>query len=129
MVSRSYVFERKQWEGPTGKPTVPFDVQTRDSKVAGAFYSMRDKVFSGLDSAKPMVRSITRFPDGPDMNADFAARVISRTDGVIFLLWTNDYNNKVWLAVVDQVRRKATVGQVVQGVTATSGELETLDCE
>ncbi|MBI4178425.1 hypothetical protein HY522_03245 [bacterium] len=92
------------------------------------FYSLRDKVFSGLNTSTPLVRSITRFPDGTDRGEEFASRVVMRTSDGVFLLWTNDIN-KTWLAAVDLARRKATVAQVFQGVTSVGGELETLDCQ
>lgn len=75
-----------------------------------------------------MVRSITRYADGVDQGEEFVSRVVSRTKDAIFLLWTNDFNNKVWLAVIELQRRKATVAQVFQGVTSVGGDFETLDC-
>ena len=131
-VSRDYGFVEKRWEGQKGHvmfgSSRMFNIETRDSKVAGAFYSLRDKVFSGLNTSMPIVRSITRFPDEVDKGEEFLSRVVSRTHDGVFLLWTNDFNNKVWLAAIDLTHRKATVTQVFQGVTSVGGELETLDC-
>ena len=130
--SRDYAFAEKRWEGQKGHSMLgspqPFNVETRDSKVAETFYSLRDKVFSGLSTNTPVVRSITRFSDGADKGEEFASRVVTRTSDAVFLLWTNDIN-KTWVAAVDLVRRKATVAQVFQGVTSVGGELETLDCQ
>ncbi|HSF29842.1 MAG TPA: hypothetical protein VLK82_05125 [Candidatus Tectomicrobia bacterium] len=92
-------------------------------------FSLRDKVFSGLHTEKPIVRSITPAQEGVEEQAvEFIGRVVGRTEDAVFLAWTNDYHNKVWLAVVDLVHRKATVSQVFHGMTSVGGDLETLDC-
>ena len=128
--SRDYAFAEKRWEGQKGQSTLgsprPFNVDTRDSKVADIFYSLRDKVFSGLTTSTPVVRSITRLSDGADKGEEFTSRVVTRTSDAVFLLWTHDIN-KTWVAAVDLARRKATVAQVFQGATSVGGELETLD--
>lgn len=130
--SRDYAFAEKRWQGQISQSMIGsaylFNVETRDSKVADVFYSLRDKVFSGLNTSMPVVRSITRFPDGKDEGVEFATRVVNRTGNAVFLLWTNDIN-KTWVAVIDLAQRKATVAQVFQGVTSVGGELETLDCQ
>jgi len=129
--SRDFAFAEKRWEGEEGHAmfglSQMFKIQTRDSKVANAFYSLRDKVFSGLDTNRPIVRSITRYADGVDKGEEFLGNVVRRTHDAIFLLWTNDIN-KLWLAAVDLTHRTATVTQVFQGITSVGGELETLDC-
>lgn len=110
--SRDYGFVEKRWEGQKGRTVVGssllFNVETRDSTVAGAFYSLRDWVFSGLSTSTPVVRSITRFVKGEDMGEEFVSRVVNRTGDTLFLLWTNDIN-KTWVAVVDLGRRKVTL--------------------
>jgi len=130
--SRDYAFAEKRWEGQKGQGMPgshrPFNVETKDSKVADTFYSLRDKVFSGLNTSTPLVRSITRFSDGADKGEEFASRVVTRTSDAVFLLWTNDIS-KTWVAAVDMARRKATVAQVFQGISSVGGELETLDCQ
>lgn len=130
--SRDYAFAESQWQGQISRGMVRssslFNVETRDSKVGDIFYSLRDKVFSGLNTGTPVVRSITRFPDGTDKGEEFSSKVVHRTGNTMFLLWTNDIN-KTWLAVVDLVQRKATLAHVFQGVTSVGGELETLDCQ
>lgn len=129
---REYGFSEKQWEGQKAarmfEASRLFEIETRDSEVAGLFYSLRDKVFSGLNTSAPVVRSITRFPDGGDRGEEFVSRVVTRTRDAVFLLWTNEIN-KTWVATVDLTHRKATIAQVFQGVTSVGGELETLDCQ
>jgi hypothetical protein len=129
--TRDYAFVEKRWEGEEGNTMfgLPrmFKIQTRDSKVANAFYSLRDKVFSGLDTDRPIVRSITRYTDGVDKGEKFMGAVVMRTHDAIFLIWTNDIN-KMWLATVDLTHRRATLTQVFQGATSVGGEIETLDC-
>jgi hypothetical protein len=122
--SGGQVRKAELFSGPQGYSTL----ESRDSKVAGALYSLRDKVFSSLNTSKPTVRSITRFADGSDRAEEFVSRVVSRTNDVVFLVWTNDFNNKVWLAAVDLTRRKAVLAQVFEGITSLGGEVETLDC-
>jgi hypothetical protein len=130
--SRDYAFAEKRWEGQKGSRMLGasglFNVETRDSKVADALYSLRDKVFSGLNTSAPLVRSITRLADGGDKGEEFVSRVVIRTSDAVFLLWTNDIN-KTWTAAVELARRKAVVAQVFQGVTSVGGEVETLDCQ
>ena len=130
--SRDYGFAEKRWEGQKGSSMLGastlFTVETRDSKVADALYSLRDKVFSGLNTSTPLVRSITRFADGGEKGEEFVSRVVTRTSDAVFLLWTNDIN-KTWVAAVDLARRKAAVAQVFEGVTSVGGEFETLDCQ
>jgi hypothetical protein len=130
--SRDYAFAEGRWEGQKDQsalgPASLLNVETRDSKLAGMFYSLRDKVFSGLHTSAPLVRSITRFSDGTDRGEEFASRVVMRTSNTVFLLWTNDMN-KTWVAAVDLAHRKAAVAQVFEGVTSLGGELETLDCQ
>ncbi|HEV8524505.1 MAG TPA: hypothetical protein VGQ71_08395 [Terriglobales bacterium] len=130
--SRDYDFAEKRWERQQGQSMLRsarlFKIETRDSKVADTFYSLRDKVFSGLNTSTPVVRSITRFPDGADRGEEFVSRVVTRTNDAVFLLWTNDFN-KTWIAALDLGRRKAALAEVFQGVTSVGGELETLDCQ
>lgn len=130
--SRDYAFREKRWEGQKDASTLwiarLFRVETRDSKVADIFYSLRDKIFSGLNTSAPLVRSITRFADGADKVEEFTSKPVLRTSDAVFLLWTNDIN-KTWLAAVDLAHRRAVVSEVFQGVTSVGGELETLDCQ
>jgi hypothetical protein len=129
--ARDYAFVEKRWGGEEGNAMFGssrmFQIQTRDSKVANAFYSLRDKVFSGLDTDRPIVRSITRYTDGMEKAEGFMAAVLMRTHDAVFLMWTNNIN-KIWLATVDLTHRRATLTQVFQGVTSVGGEIETLDC-
>ena len=142
--ARDYAFVEKRWEGANAMPFVEklwegvkgngmfgssptFKIQTRDSKVADAFFSLRDKVFSGLDTDRPIVRSITRYTDGVEEGQEFPGTVLMRTEDAVFLMWTNRIN-KIWLATVDLTHRRATLTQVFQGATSVGGEIETLDC-
>ena len=129
IASRDYGFAEKVWTGQKGhmvESSAPFQIATKDRKLKGLY--LRDKVFSGLNTEKPIVRSITRYEDGVEDATEFAVKVVSRTQDQVFLIWTNDSHNKVWLATVDLTHRKAMVTQAFQGVTSVGGELETLDC-
>jgi hypothetical protein len=129
--TRDYAFVEKRWGGEEGGAMFGlsrmFKIQTRDSTVANAFYSLRDKVFSGLDTDRPIVRSITRYTDGVDKGEEFPGAVLMRTEDAVFLMWTNRVN-KIWLATVDLTHRRAILTQVFQGATSVGGEIETLDC-
>jgi hypothetical protein len=128
---RDYYFVEKRWKGEEGSAmfgsSPMFKIETRDSKVENLFFTLRDKVFSGLDTDRPIVRSITRYTDGVDQVAEFLATVTMRTNDAVFLMWTNRIN-KIWLATVDLTHCRATLTQVFQGVTSVGGEIETLDC-
>src|SRR5207249_2355233 len=95
--------------------------------------SLRDKIFSSLNTANPTIRSITpprRTLGQPEEEAvEFKGDVVSRTVDAVFIMWRNDFGNKMWLAVVDLKQKKATVSQVFQGVTSVGIEAETLDCK
>ena len=101
--SRNYDASETRWHGQKGYAVFGFSgffkTEARDSKESGV-YSLRDKVFSGLNTNRPTVRSTTRFADGFDQEAEFTSRVVSRVPDAVFLLWTNDFN-KVWLAAID----------------------------
>jgi len=130
--SRDYGFSEKRWSGPVGhlvEPSRMFATSGGSSKTSWGQFELRDKVFSGLNTQEPTVRSITRFEKGPEEAAEFVGRVVSRTPDTVFVEWTNAPNlNKVWLAAVNLAYRKVTVTQVFQGATSVGGELETLDC-
>jgi hypothetical protein len=126
--SRDYGFSEKRWSGQSGQaPSRVFSISGPSSKTMWGQFELRDKVFSGLNTKQPTVRSITRYDEGPEQAAEFVGYVVSRTDDGVFLVWTNEIN-KVWLAAVDLTHRKATVTQVFQGFTSIGGEMETLDC-
>jgi hypothetical protein len=129
--SRDYGLAEKRWSGQMGhlvEPSRSFAIGTANSKTSWGQFELRDKMFSGLNSQNPIVRSITRYEKGPEAAAEFSATVLGRSFDAVFLAWTNDFNNKVWLATVDLVHRKATVTQVFRGATSVGGEIETLDC-
>jgi len=129
--SREYGLAEKRWYGETGhsiEPSRLFDVATPKSKTSWGQFELRDKVFSGLNTQQPVVRSITRYDKGPEQAAEFAATVLARSFDAVFITWKNDFDNKVWLATVDLAHRKAALTQVFRGVTGVGGELETLDC-
>jgi hypothetical protein len=131
--SRDHGFIEKRWSGQHGhlvEPSRLFEVSGTGSKTSWGQFVLRDKVFSGLNTPTPTVRSLTRYEKGTEEAAEFVSRVISRTSDAVFLLWTNAPNqNKVWLAAIDLAHRKAAVTQVSQGVTSLGAELETLDCQ
>jgi hypothetical protein len=129
--SRDYGFKEKRWPGQKGyfvESSKLFEFFTQSSKTSWGQYELRDKIFRKLNTPNPVVRSITRFQDGTEDTAEFVSKVVSRTSNDIYLIWTNAFNNKVWLAGVDLRHRKAIVTQVFFGVTSVGGELETLDC-
>ncbi|MCW5982361.1 MAG: hypothetical protein KIT09_30020 [Bryobacteraceae bacterium] len=149
--SRDYGFSEQRWSGQVGhlvEPSRLFSTSDRSSKTSWGQFELRDKVFSGLNTREPTVRSITRFEKGPEQGAEFVGRVVSRTSDAVFIVWSNASPdpfasssgtreraapaaiaaNKVWLAAVDLTHRKVTVTYVFQGVTSIGGEVETLDC-
>lgn len=129
--SREYGLAEKRWYGETGhllEPSRLFAIETTTSRTSWGQFALRDKVFSGLDGRQPIVRSITRHEKGPEQAEEFAAKILARSFNTVFITWTNDFDNKVWLATVDLVHRKAAVTQVFRGLTGVGGELETLDC-
>jgi hypothetical protein len=120
---RDYSFTGKRWEG-RGRDA--FATAILGATVEG--FPLRDKVFSGLNTSKPVIRSITPSQGGlPEAAAEFDGRVVLRTSDEVFVTWTNDIN-KMWLAVIDLRNKTATVAQTFAGITSTGGELETLDC-
>lgn len=91
--------------------------------------TLRDKVFSGLNTSRPTVRSITpgNATEGEDA-AEFVASVESRAFDSVWISWKNPPGNKVWLSVINLKNKKAIVTQLFEGVTSVGGEIETLDC-
>jgi len=125
---RDYGFMEKVWgkESLFGK-SKEFGITTPENTIKGI--PLRDKVFSGLDTEKPIVRSITPMPGGEkEMAEEFPAIVVSRADGAVFLLWKNPHGNKVWGAVVDLEHKKATVTSLFRGLLSVGADIETLDC-
>lgn len=122
--SRDYGFAEKQWSGaiPPDLSKV-FGISTAGQGQPNAI--LRDKVFSSLNTSTPVIRSITP----PGEAAEFKGTVVSRWADSVFIIWQNDYGNKIWLAVVDLTHKKATVSQVFQGITSVGIEAETLDCK
>ncbi len=124
---RDYGYSEKKWGGLLPpNPDRPFGIATKAKPVDG--YSLRDKVFSALNTAKPLIRSIAPSSEGIDEQAtEFEGTIVGKTEDAVFLIWTNDVN-KIWLAGIDRKKQKATVSQVFQGLTSIGGEIETLDC-
>lgn len=131
--SRDYGFSEQRWSGQANhlhEPKQKFTISDPSSKTSWGQFELWDKIFSGLNTAAPTVRSITRYEKGPNKAAEFVGRVVNRTPDAVFILWMNSPNlNKVWLAVVDLTHRKVTVTHVFQGATSIGGEVETLDCQ
>jgi hypothetical protein len=129
--SLDYGFMEKQWSDVIPPdPSNVFGISTvKQRQTSGP---LRDKVFSSLNTSTPTIRSIT--PRRPELGqpeelaGEFKGTVVSRQTDVVFLLWRNDFGNKVWLAVVDLKYKKATVSQVFQGITSIGIEAATLDC-
>jgi hypothetical protein len=130
--SRDYGFTEKQWSGVIPPdPAKVFGISTVKQRQAN--FPLRDKVFSSLNTPTPVIRSIT--PPRPvtgqkeESAEEFKGTVVSRTADAVFVMWSNDFGNKAWLAVVDLRHKKATVSQVFQGLTSVGIEAETLDCK
>jgi hypothetical protein len=130
--SRDYGFGEKQWSGTIPpEPAKVFGISTVKQRQPND--PLRDKVFSSLNTPTPVIRSITPprqaigFPEGEAV--EFKGTVVSRLAEAVFIMWQNDYGNKVWLAALDLKHKKATVSQVFQGVTSIGIEAETLDCK
>lgn len=122
--SRDYGFGEKQWSGviPPDSSKV-FGISTVVKGQSDAV--LRDKIFSSLNTSTPVIRSITP----PGEAAEFKGIVVNRWADSVFIMWQNDYGNKIWLAVVNLTHKKATVSQVFQGITSVGIEAETLDCK
>ena len=122
--ARDYAFIEKQWSGAIPPdPSKVFEITTvKQRQTAGP---LRDKVFSSLNTSTPTIRSITP----PGEAVEFKGSVVSRWAESVFIIWQNDYGNKIWLAVVNLSDKKATVSQVFQGITSVGIEAETLDCK
>lgn len=136
--ARDYAFGDEAWSGVIPADAAkPFGILASDHRsqmnnqpeaTFGKNF-LRDKVFSGLDTDEPTVRSITRFTDGEEQAEEFSATAVSRFDGTVFLVWGNTSPpNKIWSAAVDLVHRKVTLTQVFRGATSLGAEIETLDC-
>ena len=122
--SRDYGFGEKEWSGAIPPdPSKVFGISALSHGQPNAV--LRDKIFSSLNTSTPVIRSITP----PSEAAEFKGTVVSRWADSVFIMWQNDYGNKIWLAVVDLTHKKATVSQVFQGITSVGIEAETLDCK
>jgi len=127
--NRDFGFKEKAWMGPVPefgkKPddSRPFMVATKSKEVI-----LKQRIFSGLDTPRPVVRMVGPWGPLPEDAAEFTGAVVSRWTDSVFIVWQNDYGNKVWLAVVDLAHKKATVSQAFRGITSVGIEAETLDC-
>lgn len=127
---------KKGWTGQQGHllsaDPSPFDITTKDKYVEGVY--LRDKVFSGLNTTKPIIRSITRYKHEVvgewERAEEFAGHVVGRTFDTVILLWASDfsYPHVVWTAIVNLTERKVALTRVFQDAGSVGGELETLDC-
>jgi|SRR3990172_10594230 len=133
--NRDFGYSEKAWMGTIPdwgkKPNTsqPFNIVTKDERKDVIF---RDKVFTGLNTSNPIVRSVTPTTKYAEEEAvEFKATVVSRFGNTVFLMWDNHGNgNKVWLAAVDLTHKKVTLlSQVFQGITSIGVEAETFDCK
>lgn len=129
---RNFGFREKAWMGPIppfGKApdsSRPFNIATKAGQNNVVF---RDKIFSGLNTPKPMIRSVTPPIGGIEQEAfEAEGTVLSRTSDAVFIFWRNPFGNKVWVAAIDLSNRKATLSLLSQGVTSLDVGVETLDC-
>ncbi|MFZ2448621.1 MAG: hypothetical protein WAW37_19845 [Syntrophobacteraceae bacterium] len=128
---RDYGFSEKRWAGEEGylHPIFrdqQFKILTSRQKKESPY--LRDKIFSALDSQNPRIVSVTLYEDDVMQTEEFIGKVVCRFKDSIFVIWTNDFNNKVWQGVIDLKHRKVVISQVFRGITSVGGELETLDC-
>ncbi len=128
---RNWGFHEKAWMGPlppfgkTPDSSKPFNIATKTGQNHVIF---RDKVFSGLNTPKPVIRSIFPKKDFEETAFEFEGTVLSRAADAVFISWQNPYGNKVWVAAIDLINRKATLSLLSQGATSINVEAETLDC-
>lgn len=139
IANRDYAFSGESWSGviPADRAK-PFGIFSSDDRSKMntltpaswiGKHALRDKLFSGLDTDAPTVRSITSHTDGEEHAAEFSASLISRFGNTVFLVWGNvSPPNKIWSAAIDLEHRKATLTQVFRGATSLGAEIETLDC-
>lgn len=129
---RNWGFDENVWMGPIPKlgkapdPSRPFNVATMPNQNGVIF---RDKVFSAINTPKPVIRSITQgIGNGETESVEFEGAVLSRTSGALFISWQNPYGNKVWVAAIDLINRKAVLSLLSQGATSLNIDVETLNC-
>lgn len=139
--SRAFdAYDKKEWSGVSPlRPSVPFGVTTTSgSEMDNDEQVLRDTVFSGLNSTKPVVRRIKRNEDGSELSIEYETLVVARFSGAVWLVWGNmsdtrltiqdlKTSNLVWLAVVNLEHHKAIVTQAFDG-GYVGGDVETLDC-
>jgi hypothetical protein len=133
---RDFGFIEKAWMGALPDPgkapdaSRPFRMATKENPGTAI---LREKVFSGLDTPHPTIKSIT--PGNalglPAEAVEFRGTVVSRFGETVFVVWDNETPNpnKVWLAAVNRAEGKVAMSQVLQGATSVGVEVETLDCE
>jgi hypothetical protein len=125
---RDYHFSQHKWVGEKDKPTNEFRTGTLANPNN---LILRDKIFSRLDTNKPIMKSIT--PKTKYVNeeqvAEFEGLVLDRTDTLITIIWKNPYDNKFWFAAIDLKYKKAVVSHVYEGITSFGVDVETLDCK
>ena len=128
IANRDYHFGQHEWVDKKDKPTNEFMTGTK-SKPNDLI--MRDKVFTRLDTNKPIIKSVT--PKTKYVNeeqvSEFEGSVLDRTNTLITITWKNPYDNKFWFAVIDFQHKKAVVSHVYEGATSFGVDVETLDCK
>ena len=94
-------------------PTQPANL-TQEGSILGTFQYMAPESLEGQEAdartdifafgavVYEMVTGKKAF------EGEFAARVVARTQDAVFLVWTNDFNNKVWTAAIDLTHRSPT---------------------
>lgn len=125
--SRDYGFQEKEWMGTVGGGASHiFGVGTKRTPNAEI---LRDRVFSGLNTARPAIRSITQSGTGQgDSASEFVGTVLSRAFDSVWITWKNPAGNKVWLSVINLKHKRAVITELFEGATSVGGQLETLDC-
>jgi hypothetical protein len=128
LANRDFGFNEKAWGGiPSfgAKPddSKPFTVATKTKELA-----LKQRIFSRLDTPRPVVRMVGPWGPLPEDAAEFTGTVVSRLADSLFIIWQNDYGNKVWLSVIDLAHKRATMSQAFRGITSVGVEVETLDC-
>ena len=119
--------KNNSWTGPFFGD--PFDIVTPENKTEKISF-VRQRIFSNLDTEKPMVKTIREIFDdeGGDVSSESHGQVLSRSrdSAEIVLVWGHD--QKWWLAIIGRSLKKAVIGHVFRGATSIGGQLQTLDC-
>ena len=127
IANRDYHFAQNQWVDGKDNPSQEFKT---GSKSKPNDLVMRDKIFSRIDTDKPIVKSMTpKTTLTESETVEFVGSVLERTKSLITIEWKNPYQNKLWIATIDLQHKKAVVNHIYEGATSFGVNVETLDCK